>query len=193
MADEGAGERAVVSGFVRYRLAAGFLRETGIGRKESGDAIGVFLGLVGTCGIYEDAAGRHIPRGCGKDLVLKGDDRLQAIFRPAPARIGAAAQHARVGTGRIDKDPVELPLPEHSSGIIIARAAYIACRLDPVEMKTGKIFAKAPQPGGVHFLRDKYPLPIPRSPFPVPHSPFPILHAICAVLPPGAAQKSSTD
>ena len=77
-----------------------------MGGKERRDARAVLLWLVGTSGIDEAAARRHMRGGGGQDGILLRHKAFQPFLRPAPTRIGTATQYARVGTGRIDQHTI---------------------------------------------------------------------------------------
>ena len=104
---ERAGEGAVVSGFMGNRLAARFFGEVRMGGKERGHAISVLLRFVRAGGIDEAATRRHMRGGGGQDGILLCRKVFQPVLRPAPTRIRAATQHARVGTGGIDQHAIE--------------------------------------------------------------------------------------
>jgi len=127
-----AGEGAVVSGFVGNRFTARLFNEIGMGGEEGRDALAVLLWLVGTCGIDEAAARCHVRSGGGQDGILLRHKAFQPFLRPAPARIGAAAQHARIGAGRIDQYAIERT--ERSWGIFGRADGFY-----PIKMKTSQI------------------------------------------------------
>ena len=67
-----AGERSVVTGFIRQRFAAGNFRKFGMGRQKCNHAIRIFFRLVGTCGINKFSAWGHIRCGGRKNFILQG-------------------------------------------------------------------------------------------------------------------------
>ena len=102
-----AGEGAVMPGLMGNRLAARFFGEVRMGGKERGHAISVLLRLVRAGGIDEAATRSHMRGGGGQDGILLRHKVFQPFLRPAPARIRAAAQHTRIGTGSIDQHTIE--------------------------------------------------------------------------------------
>ena len=149
-----AGERSVVTGFIRQRFATGYFRKFGMSHQKRRHAIGIFFRLVGTCGIDKFSAWGHRRGGGRKNFILQGHQRFEAILRPTPARIRAAAQYARIGARGVDEHAVKSTARGgwHSSAI---------AGFHPIKMKAGKIFTKAAQPGRIYLLGDKARWPCP--------------------------------
>ena len=105
--EKSASERSIMAGFIRQRFAAGDLRKFGMYRKKCRHAIGIFFRLVGTCGIDKFSAWGHIRGGGRKNFILQGHKGFEAILRPTPARIRAAAQYARIGARSVDEHAVK--------------------------------------------------------------------------------------
>ena len=125
-----AGEGAVMPGLMGNRLAARFFGEVRMGGKERGHAISVLLRFVRASGIDKAASRRYMRGGGGQDGILLCRKVFQPFLRPAPTRIRAATQNARVGTGGVDQHTIERT--KRSLTIFSWTDGF-----DPIKMETG--------------------------------------------------------
>ena len=91
----------------RHGLAAADFPEIGMGGEERRDLLRVLLGLVRAGGVDEASARLHVRRRRLDDLALEGDELREVVRVPAPARVGAPADHARVRARRVHEHAVE--------------------------------------------------------------------------------------
>jgi hypothetical protein len=73
----------------------------------------VLLRRDGAGGVDEPRAGPQAVRGCQQELGLKARQRGHVGGLAAPAGVGAGAESAEGGAGRVQQHPVEVPAELH--------------------------------------------------------------------------------
>src|SRR5579883_1006039 len=119
------------------------------GETELGDEALPLLGLDRADGVDEAAARLHEAKRRREDLLLGRDDLPLRLRRVAPARLGAAAEDARVRAGSVHEDGVEALAAE---GVGTARVE--GPRRDRAEAEAARRLLDLPEASGGEVGRD---------------------------------------
>ena len=97
--------------FLREGLVFGSELPGGVGGEEGGDEVLVFLGVDRTGAVNQTAAGFQAGQGVFEEGQLDPREGLDVRGLQAPADIDPTAEDAGVGTGDIEQDGIEGPVP----------------------------------------------------------------------------------